>query len=359
MNTKLYNEERNGETATGRVKTILLGQDVHAGTVVVEVQYDGSMPQPAQRIATDEYVAWVKRLTQRHPQAKVYAVYEAGPCGYWLHRELEALGVSSRVAAPVAMNGRRKCDQRDASSLRQKLREYVEGNKRAFSVVWVPTPQQEQERALLRHRSQLVRALRRAEQQGRSKMLLHGIRVRGAWWSPRRWSELQLQLPAWIRELLADFQAQAQLVHEQIRAAEVKIQQLAQAKEVHAPRGIGVMTWLTLLLELGNWERFTNRRQVGSSTGLCGSESSSGEHRREGPIDRRGNPRVRHALIEAVWRLLRWQPGYPPLQRIVAAKSGRARRRAAVAVARRLAIDLWRLATGQTTAAAIHLDATV
>lgn len=54
--------------------------------------------------------------------------------------------------------------------------------------------------------------------------------------------------------------------------------------------------------------------------------------------------------VEAVWRLLRWQPAYPPLHRLQAARDGRARRKAVVAVARHLAIDLWRLATGQTTA---------
>jgi transposase len=285
-------------------------------------------------------------------------VYEAGPCGYWLHRQLEAIGVSNHVVAPTAMNGRRKCDKRDAGTLRQQLREYVEGNKRAFSVVRVPTPQQEQERAQLRHRGRLVKALRRAEQQGRSLMLLHGMRVQGPWWTQRRWSELQPEVPAWMCELLADFQAEAQLAHEHIRAAEAKIQQLAQTKGVQAPRGIGALTWLTLLLEVGDWHRFKNRREVGSYTGLCGSEASSGDHRREGPIDRRGNPRVRHALIEAVWRLLRWQPGYQPLQRIVSAKSGRARRRAVVAAARRLAIDLWRLATRRTTTTLVHLDAT-
>jgi transposase len=225
----------------------------------------------------------------------------------------------------------------------------VRGHRKAFSVVKVPTPEQEQDRALLRHRSALAKALARCAQQGRSLCLLQGIRVRGSWWGKRRWPELKPTLPAWLREVLEDFQAQAQLLHQQIRAAAAKIAGLAKAKNVQAPRGIGELTWLTLMLEVLDWNRFNNRREVGSYTGLCAGEFSSGNSRREGAIDKQGNRRVRRALIEAVWRLLVWQPDYPPLQRLLEARGQRARKRAAVAVARRLAIDLWRLATGRTT----------
>jgi hypothetical protein len=62
-------------------------------------------------------------------------------------------------------------------------------------------------------------------------------------------------------------------------------------------------------------------------------------------------------LIEAAWRLAMWQPDYPPLAKLRAAQGGRARKRAIVAVARRLAIDLWRLATAQTTLEKIGLGA--
>ena len=64
---------------------------------------------------------------------------------------------------------------------------------------------------------------------------------------------------------------------------------------------------------------------------------------------------VRYTLIEMVWRLLRWQPDYPPLQKLRRCTSSRAKRRLAVAAARRLAIDLWRLATGRAAAQALGL----
>jgi transposase len=347
MNTNSNNQQTN--PASAKVEVIHLGQDVHAAHVVVSVQLDGCPPQPPQRIPTEKYVAWVKQLQARYPGAKIHACYEAGPCGYWLHRELKQLGVENHVVAPVALNGRRKNDKRDARALGEQLERYVRGHRHAFSPVAVPTPEQEQQRALLRHRKALLKALARCAQQGRSLLLLQGLRIRGHWWRPRRWDELKASLPVWVVNLLSDFQAQAQLLHGQVLAVDKQIAALAKAKQVQAPYGVGVLTWLTLLLEVIDWNRFHNRRQVGSYSGLCPGEDSSGETRRELSIDKHGNRRVRTMLIEAAWRLSMFQPGYPPLEKLRAAKGARARKRAIVAVARRLAIDLWRLATGRTT----------
>jgi transposase len=94
---------------------------------------------------------------------------------------------------------------------------------------------------------------------------------------------------------------------------------------------------------------------VASYTGLCPSEHSSGEKRKQGSISKHGNPRVRHHLVEAVWRLETWQPNYPPLKKLREANGARSRKRAAVAVARRLAIDLWRIESGQCSAQKLGL----
>lgn len=343
---------------SSKVEVIKLGLDVHASHTVGVVQLDGCPPQPAQRVPTERFVGWVQQLKAKHPGAVIHCCYEAGPCGYWLHRALEALGVKSHVVAPVALNGRRKNDKRDARALVEQLDRYVRGHRQAFSPVKVPTPEQEQDRALLRHRQALLKSLGRCAQQGRSLMLLQGMRVRGRWFSKRAWERLRPTLPEWLARLLADYQAQAQLLQEQIRTMDQRIAELAREKNVTAPRGIGTLTWLTLLLEVVDWARFQNRRQVASYTGLCPGEYSTGESRRELSIDKHGNRRVRRALIEAAWRLLLWQPDYPPLEKLRAAQGARSRKRAIVAVARRLAIDVWRLATGQTTPEKVGLNAT-
>ncbi len=296
--TNSHNEKTN--LASAKVEVIKLGQDVHSVHVVVAVQLDGCPSQPPQKITTDTYVAWVKQLQQKHPGAKIYACYEAGPCGYWLHRALTKMGVKSYVVAPTALNGMRKNDKRDARALLDQLDRYVRDHRHAFS-------------------------------------------------PPRRWAELKLSLPEWLVSLLSDFQEQAQLFERQLLAMDKRVAELGKEKKVRAPRGIGTLTWLTLLLEMVNWARFNNRRQVASYSGLCPGEYTTGDSRRELSIDKHGNRRVRTILIQAAWRLSMFQPGYPPLAKLRAAQGSRARKRAIVAVARRLVIDLWRIATGRTT----------
>jgi transposase len=316
------------------------------------------VPKPGQRIGTEKVVGWVEGQQKKWPGAVIYACYEAGPCGYWLHRELSRRGVRCQVVVPVVLNGRRKTDKRDARALCEQLDRYVRGHTEAFSKVYVPTPEQEDERALLRHRRDLVKELGRCVNKGRSACLRLGLRIRGWWWRPASWALLAAQLPEHTRFALGHLRVQAELIYEQVREGDRQVEALAQRRQIKAPRGVGVLTWLTLLLEVVDWTRFRNRRQVASYTGLCPGEHSSGETRYQLSIDKHGNPRVRHLLIEAAWRLLRWQPDYPPLKKLAAAPASRSRRRAIVGVARRLAIDLWRLATGQTTPEKVGLAAT-
>jgi transposase len=92
---------------------------------------------------------------------------------------------------------------------------------------------------------------------------------------------------------------------------------------------------------------------VGSYTGLCSGEYSSGQTRLQTCVTKHGNPRLRAALVELAWRLVRFQPQYKPVVkwRQVLAKgalaTGAARKKAIVAVARQLAVDLWRIRTGR------------
>jgi len=128
------------------------------------------------------------------------------------------------------------------------------------------------------------------------------------------------------------------------------------------PRGVGKLTSVMLTREICDWHRFNNRRAISSYTGLCPGERSSGSKRVPGSVTKRGNARVRAALVECAWRMVRFQPQYPPVQKGlgILAKGSRAlgavRKKAIVAVARRLAVDLWRLHTGRCTAEQLGLE---
>ena len=325
---------------------IKLGLDVHAGDIVVCRQDDGQQLKPAQRKSWPEFLRWVQALMAEG--APVFSCYEAGPCGYGLHRELTALGVTNVVVAPQRwdeQNQRVKTDQRDARELCDRLDRYLRGNPKAFSVVRVPTPEQEQRRAVGRQRGTLVKERQRCVVRGYGLLLGQGIHAAPEWWQPKHWAVFRLELPEWLRRQVETWQQQAVGLDQAVAEWTERVE--AHGPTPLTPKGVGLLTGALIEMEILDWRRFTNRRQVASYTGMCPSEHSSGQRRRQGSISKHGNPRVRHQLVEAVWRLLQWQPDYPPLRKLRAATGKRTRKRLVVAAARRLAIDLWRINTGQ------------
>jgi transposase len=353
MNTNSGIKARS-EAKAKEEQTAKLGLDVHAGQITVCRQQEGLLPQPAQRMSWERCLGWIQEQVENG--AKVYSCYEAGPCGYGLHRQLTALGVTNYVVAPQRWDerGQRvKTDKHDARELVDRLDRYVRGNTKAFAVVRVPTPQQEQERSLVRQRGAVLKERTRCVLRGHGILLAQGFRAPSEWWKPAHWFEFQRQLPAWLREQVELWQLKALNFTKDLERLDREVEALSRNKAI--PKGLGLLTSSLLGSEILDWHRFKNRRQVASYTGLCPSEHSSGEKRKQGSISKHGNPRVRHQLVEAVWRLQIWQPTYPPLKKLREASGARMRKRVAVAVARRLAVDLWRIETGQCSAQKLGL----
>ena len=336
-----------------KCEAVKMGADVHARDVVVALQLDGALPEKPFRLEASELVALAGALSKGG--LKVHVCQEAGPCGFGLHRHLLEAGAQSLVVVPTALcDGRQQTtDGLDATALVDKLDRYLRGNTKAFTVLTVPTPQQEQDRAASRLRDQLKRGRQQWEARGRSLLLAQGHHTQGQWWRAARWATLQPALPAWLvaelevlRTVIISLDTQEKAARERLEAAAPKA----------LPKAVGALTWVQLAREICDWKRFKNRRQVASYTGLCPGGYQSGGTQRDGHINRHGNPLVRHLLVELVWRLVRFQPAYPPVARLVEGTArGAARRKLAVAAARCLAIDLWRLATNQTTPEKLHL----
>jgi transposase len=353
-NTHIEIETQN----TTQAKSLKLGIDVHAQSYRVVRQIDNATPQPAQKFTPKEFLLWAKKQLSQADQ--VHSCYEAGPLGYGLHRALEAMGIHNVVVRPQnwdELHKGVKTDKTDALALVQRLDRYVQGNAKALAVVCVPTPEQELSRSQSRLREQLLSHRLRFEAQGRSLLLFNGIQVKGRWWQETNWLGLQSQLPAGLLELLKVMRELLLAVQVQLEAQTRKVEGAAKPQV----RGVGALTSQVLEREVLDWNRFTNRRQVASLTGMCPGVRASGQKSRSGPITKHGNQRIRTALIELAWRTLRFQPQYPPLQRwrLVLGNpqaSAAARKKAIVAVGRRLAIDLWRLNTGRSTAQKLGLN---
>ena len=334
-------------------KILKLGLDLHYRQVTVAMQEDGRLVRPGGKMAYPDFLKWIKKKLAQGWQ--IYSCYEAGASGYWLDRKLRKLGVANLVVVPKAMGQggkKQKTDRRDSAQLVDDLDRYMRGNEKALSLVGVPSEEQEEKRALIRYQLQIMGDRKRCEARGKGLLCSQGIEVQGVWWSEERWQELlrNPELKDWMKEQLEDWRAKALRFEEEQNQLRKRIEALA--AECSLPKGVGRYSWVVLEYEMKGWARFNNRRQVGSYTGLCPGVHRSDNRGKEGSINRCGNPIVRWTLIEMVWRLVRWQPDYPPIRQLVKGlvRSKRAKKRLVVMAARRLAIDLWRLATGQTTA---------
>jgi transposase len=349
--------EETRDQFNGRTGVIKLGIDVHQEFYVVVMQEGGSNPKPPQRFRKEAFVQWAAKLVTAG--AEVHAVYEACGFGFGLQRKLAALSIQCHVVCPQKLdeqNKRVKTDGLDAKALCLKLDRFVQGNGDALAVVRVPSEKEEQLRAIHRQREQLVKARKQLEAQGRSLMVNHGIEPVKSWWKKRTFAALAV--PEWLKEMLSNTQPILLDLQQKIAALTLQLQSAA-ATEL--PSGLGALSSVIIDREIGDWHRFHNRRQVGSYTGLCPGEHSSGQTRMQTCVTKHGNPRLRAALVEMAWRLVRFQPSYRPIRkwnqvlRQGALATGAARKKAIVAVARQLAVDLWRIRTGRLKAEQLGL----
>jgi transposase len=357
--TRLAAAATSRHQVTSAPLTIKLGVDIHQARYVVVAQEDHATPKPARGFAPEAFVPWVEGLlAQGHA---VFVVYEACGFGFGLCRRLMAAGATCYVIAPQKLDERGervKTDARDAAALCQRLSRYVDGNTKELAVIRVPSEAEEQLRAIHRQREALVRARTRLQAQGRALLVNHSQPAPAHWWRTRGWSALSPLLPAWLRERLEVLRPVLAVLDAQIAQLTGELEAAAPADR---PLGQGKLTSVVITREICDWTRFHNRRQVSSYTGLCPGEYSSGAKRVTGSVTKHGNPRLRAALVELAWRLVRFQPEYPPVQKRLgilargAKATGAARKKAIVAVARQLAVDLWRLHTNRVTAAHLGL----
>ena len=330
---------------------VKLGLDMHYRQVTVAMQEEDGAIKALGKMSHDGFSNWVEQKLQAG--FELYSCYEAGASGYWLHRDLEGLGVKNLVVAPKAMgqDRRQKTDRRDSAELVDALDRYLRGNGKALNPVAIPSVEVEEKRALIRYHRQIMADRNRCEARGKGLLCAQGIEVRGKWWQSESWQELKTnpRLKSWMQAQLEGWRKKRLALETEQQSLRRQIEALAPAL---LPKGVGAYSAVALEYELKGLARFQRARALSSYTGLCPGIHSSDGRGREGSINRCGNAAVRWNLVEMVWRLLKWQPQYEPVRQLARGllKSKRARKRLAVKAARQLAIDLWRLHTGRATA---------
>jgi transposase len=337
---------------------IHLALDVELRGAVLVVRVGGGRPIHCGKCSRRTMVDLARELIQR--KHRVVLVEEACGFGYAFHRQLRQIGVEAHVVATEMLNRKRKTNRRDAARLLDQLYDYdVNGHKKALRPIRVPTLKEQKNRRLCRMRSQMIKVRSIMEGQGRGLMFDFDFHdVPQGWWGPRKWPKLRAKLLAhdpWLIEMLEHHQRL--LIAQQRRIVELE-QEIARESNYDArkvAKGLGQTTFVSLQREAIDWKRFGNAKQIGSYIGCCPSEFSTGPNQKLGSIDRMGNRRMRTLLVEAVWRLKKWNPAWRGFQKFPhvfgfhASVRGATRKKAVVACARLLAIDLWRLQTGRVT----------
>ena len=289
--------------------TGFVGLDVHAeSTAIAIAEADRAVPRFVGTVGP-RFAELIKALGKLGEAQRLLIVYEAGPCGYGLARELMALGYGCEVVAPSRIPRRAgeriKTDRRDALMLA--------GLARAgeLTAVTIPDERDEAIRDLSRARVDAVRARLKARQQLKALMLRHGQRYSGK----RSWTMAHERYLAKV-----SFAHPAQNIayseyRQTVSEGASRVERLSQAvaqevehwrmqpvvRSVMTLRGLDLIAATTVVAELGDLKRFAHPRELMGYLGLVPSEHTSGSKRRLGAITKTGNGHVRRVLIEAAW----------------------------------------------------------
>lgn len=301
-------------------KNIYVGFDVHAKdwkvSIMVEKVFHKTFIQQPGAEALHKY------LCSNFPYGIYHSVYEAGFSGFYDHFKLQKLGVNSIVVNPadVPTTGKemiQKTDKRDSLKLVKGL---LSGELKG---IYIPQPETLHNRLLLRTRAQFVKDLTRNKNRIKSQLHFLGIRYPEEFFNSRtHWSGRFMR---WLQQLEMDYpNAKVSLnllvdqvislrstllnITKQIRELSTSEQYKANYTLIKSIPGIGLISGMTILLEIEDIHRFPNSISFFSYVGIIPSTHSSGEKDSIGKMTPRGHPVLRNLLIECAWVSVRQDP---------------------------------------------------
>ena len=303
--------------------TLFVGMDVHKESFTLccySAEHDKFFG--LQKIAPDselvvQYLQSAKGFYDLN--AHIVCGYEAGCLGYSLYRELTALGVDCVILAPSTMpteKGKKhiKTDKRDAMRIAQCLA------YRTYKPVHVPSEECEEIKEFIRMRNDHKLALKRIKQQINAFCLRHNFHYSAGC---HKWTQThldwlrKLKMSKMQREILDEYLLTLNYLLERIVLLDKRIEELSQKPEFKEKAqkltcfiGIKTITAMTVLAEVGDFNRFADAAHFASYLGLIPGEDSSGEKQHRLSITKAGNTQVRRLLVETAHCYNRGQVGY-------------------------------------------------
>lgn len=345
---------------------LMIGADVHSRTILTKFAVGRGAAATRsfenRGAGREAMIQFFRERAGKWGARRISFAYEASGCGFVLHDGMAASGIECAVLAPSRMerspmHRRRKTDEKDAQRVLDLVRgELLAGNP--MPRVWIPDRTTRDDREVARARLDLGEKATKVKAQ--VQMLLTRYAVEKPEGMGTNWSQRHRQ---WVAELAAaeaplapGARCALQSLLRQLQDLEGEVARLDQALEElsKAPRyaakvkaatalkGVGMLTALVFLTEMGDLRRFNNRRQIGAYVGLVPSSHESGEQAdRKGHITRQGSARVRKVLCQASWSRIRCDRPTQLLHARLVKKNPNKKKIAVVACMRRLAILLW------------------
>jgi len=346
----------------------IVGCDLHDRSMILKTSVEKNEPQE-KKFRNDsqgraEMIAYLIDFAKKTKSSRIVFVYEASGQGYGLYDLLSDQGIECFVLSPThipqsAKSKKNKTDPKDAMRLLELARGHVlAGN--SLPTVWTPPQRVRDDRELVRARLETGESFARVKLQifsmlKRRSVALPDWFVRNRGWTKRfvKWLEAQAEaMDEFVAPVLSNLIARCETLRLQNVDFEKHIARLSKTKRYKAPceelrklRGVGLLTAMTFLTEMGDLNRFSNRRQVAAYLGVCPSSFESGEKNDpKGHITRQGPGRIRKVLCQASWSAVRWNPKIR--HRWERIKGGKPRRgkKAIVAIMRHLGIVMWHVA---------------
>ncbi len=266
----------------------------------------------------------VNHLRKNYPGGTFIAGYEAGYFGFGIQRKLSSMGVECLVLHPADIpttnkDRDQKRDPRDSRKIAKAIK------NKEVTTIWVPPVNLEEDRQLLRTRRALSKDLTRTKNRIKAFLQIHNIdhpdifSQKRTYWSARyiKWlQDVQLHESSGT-DSLQSFVRHLQFLRSEILSISRKIKTLTLSniyengyKRLIAIQGIGMITAMTLLTEIGDVRRFKNADHFRSFLGLIPRSNSSGEKEYHSGITKRANTHLRCLLVEASWIAIRRDPHY-------------------------------------------------
>lgn len=302
-------------------KSFYVGIDYHKKNWVVTIlgeQYEHkTMSQDAD---PEQLAAYLKR---NFPGASYHAVYEAGFSGFGACRRLNELGVDCMVIHPadVPTSGKERLQKTDRSDSR-KLARSLRG--REFDPVHLPDAFLEADRALVRQRYRVMKDMSRTKNRIKSLLFQFGIHIPDSFTSnqTRHWSGAYFN---WLKALDTEQVSVRTVLDNYLQIGEHQrsdllflnrqVRSLALGERYRenyllllSVPGIGVMTAIAFLVQVGDVARFKSLDELCSYIGLVPAMYGSGEKMQVGEMIKRGRKELKIMLIEASWESIRKDP---------------------------------------------------